>query len=253
MPELNAIAARLALAAESATATGQVSDSTPLTLPEAYAIQKSLVSLRKGRRIGLKMGFTSRAKMAQMGVSDLICGELTEDMRITDGGSLCLADFVHPRAEPEIAFLLKAPLKGRLSPAEAMSAVGAVAVAIEVIDSRYENFRFSLEDVVADNSSSAGFAIGPWRSPDRSLDNLGICLRFDGWPVQSGSSAAILGDPARALAEAARFAGDLGIELDAGSVVLAGAATAAEELRPGVTVTAEAAGLGRVSFVVEAD
>jgi 2-oxo-3-hexenedioate decarboxylase len=250
MPDLDVLAARLAGAAQRAEATPQLTGTDRLTLAEAYAVQKRVVSLRPSARIGMKLGFTSRAKMAQMGVLDLICGELTADMRIMDGGGIRFADFVHPRAEPEIAFLLKAPLSGRMSPAEALSAVDSIAVAVEVIDSRYQDFKFSLHDVVADNSSSAAFALGPWRSPARALDNLGLVLFFDGRPVQVGSSAAILGDPSRALAEAARFASDLGIALGAGSIVLAGAATAAEALRLGTTVTAEAAGLGRVMFTV---
>ena len=250
MTDTLAIASRLARAAETATATAQLSGAESLTLEQAYQVQHRVVSLRPGARIGLKMGFTSRAKMAQMGVSDMICGELTDDMRIMDGAAIRVQDYIHPRAEPEIAFLLKAPLRGRVSPAEAGAAVGGVAVAIEVIDSRFQDFRFCLEDVVADNASSAGFVLGPWRAPGRALDNIGLVLCFDGRPVQMGSSAAILGDPLRALAEASRFADQLGIALGAGSIVLAGAATAAEALVPGTTVSAEAAGLGRVMFTV---
>src|SRR3546814_6723163 len=78
-------------------------------------------------------------------------------MRIEEGGSLALANFVHPRIEPEIAFLMSAPLAGRVTMAQALAAVAAVAPAMEVIDSRYENFKFALADVIADNSSSSGF------------------------------------------------------------------------------------------------
>ena len=250
MPDLDALAERLAAAADRAQPTAQLSDAVALTLPDAYAVQRRVVDRRAGARVGLKMGFTSRAKMAQMGVSDLICGELTDDMRIMDGGSVPIARFIHPRVEPEIAFVLKAPLGGRLSPAEALLRVEAVAVAVEVIDSRYQNFRFDLTDVVADNSSSAGFALGPLRPPSTLVDNLGMVLRLNGRAVQAGSSAAILGDPARALAEAAHFSADLGIRLDAGSIVLAGAATAAEALAPGMHVCVDAGPLGRVSFEV---
>ena len=104
------------------------------------------------------MGFTSRAKMVQMGVDDMIWGRLTNSMLVEDGGEIDISNYVHPRVEPEIAYLLKAPLSGPLSTAEAWNAVEAVAPAMEIIDSRYENFKFTVEDVVADNSSSSGFS-----------------------------------------------------------------------------------------------
>jgi 2-oxo-3-hexenedioate decarboxylase len=252
MPDLDAMAATLAAAARDAVAVPQLSASAEYSLDDAYAIQRKVVSLRPGPRIGMKMGFTSRAKMAQMGVDDLICGELTADMRIMDGGEISLDQFVHPRAEPEIAYLLGAPLSGPVSPAEAMLAVDAVAVAVEIIDSRYRDFAFSLEDVVADNASSSGFVIGDLSAPASDVANIGMTLSFNGRPVLLGTSAAILGNPARALAEASRLAAEKGIALEAGSIVLAGAATAAEALRPGLDVTVTAAGLGSASFTTRA-
>ena len=188
MPDPDTLAERLAGAAARAKPTAQISDDVDLSLADAYEVQRRVVDRRPGARVGLKMGFTSRAKMAQMGVSDLICGELTDDMRIMDGGTVVFSRFIHPRAEPEIAYLLKAPLEGRLSPAEALSRVEAIAVAVEVIDSRYENFRFNLTDVVADNSSSAAFALGPLRAPGTPVGNLGMVLRLDGLPVQAGTT-----------------------------------------------------------------
>jgi 2-oxo-3-hexenedioate decarboxylase len=131
-----------------------------------------------------------------------------------------------------------------------MTAVGAVAPALEIIDSRYKDFKFSLTDVVADNSSSSGFVVGPWSRPDQELANLGMVLSFDGRPVQIGSTAAILGHPARSLAAAARMAGSAGERLEAGWIVMAGGATAAEALRPGVYVQLEVQSLGTVSFSV---
>jgi 2-oxo-3-hexenedioate decarboxylase len=149
-----------------------------------------------------------------------------------------------------VAFRLKSPLRGEISLEQAKSAVGALAVAMEIIDSRYQNFKFSLEDVVADNSSSSGYVIGPWVDPIDDISDLAISLNFDGETVQSGSSNDILGDPYQSLVEAARLAGDAGLTLEAGWVVLAGAATAAEALRPGVNVTVEAEQLGGASLRV---
>ena len=112
------------------------------------------------------MGFTSRAKMVQMGVHDMIWGRLTDAMIVEDGGTTSFKTYVHPRIEPEIAFLLKQELVGTITPMQALSAVEAVAPAVELIDSRYQAFKFSLTDVVADNSSSSGFVVGPWHRPD---------------------------------------------------------------------------------------
>ena len=123
---------------------------------------------------------------------------------------------------------------------------------MEIIDSRYENFKFSLEDVVADNTSASGLVVGPWQPPDMDLDNLGMVLEFDFRPVQIGSSAAILGHPVRALVSAARLAGEAGEVLKAGWIVMAGGATAAEALRADIHVRNSVQNLGSVAFSVTA-
>ncbi len=161
------------------------------------------------------MGFTSRAKMIQMGVDDMIWGRLSNGMLVEDGGEIDLSRYVHPRAEPEVAFLLGAPLEGDVSAAEAMLAVEAIAPAIEIIDSRYKAFKFSWADVVADNCSSSGYVLGAWQNLDADLSNLGMILEVNGRPAQIGSSAAILGHPARSLAAAARLSSEAGEPLQA--------------------------------------
>jgi 2-oxo-3-hexenedioate decarboxylase len=252
MTDLTAIAQLLDDAARHARAIPQLSTSGfPLELEQAYEVQARSISRRldRGERlIGIKMGFTSQAKMRQMGVDDMIWGRLTDTMALADGGSLDLHHYVHPRVEPEIAFRLGAPLRGDVSLEAAMAAVNGVAVAMEVIDSRYENFKFSLADVVADNSSSSGFVIGPWQAPGVDISALPISLKFDGLTVEQGSSAAILGNPYQSLVEAARLAGASGITLEAGWIVLAGGATAAAALRPGTQVTVETPLLGSAAL-----
>ena len=241
-------------AAQTATAVPQFEGDTAFDITAAYAIQQANIAarLQRGQRIvGLKMGFTSRAKMLQMGVDDMICGRLTDDMLVEDGGEISFADFVHPRVEPEIAFLLKRPISGTMTPLQAIDAVEAVAPALEIIDSRYQNFKFSLTDVVADNSSSSAFVVGNWHSPAIDLDNLGMLMSFDGKPEAVGSSAAILGHPARSLAAAARLSAEWGLPLEAGSIILAGGATAASALAPGLHVQLEVQSLGRVEFKVK--
>ncbi|WP_156680780.1 2-keto-4-pentenoate hydratase [Sphingomonas profundi] len=251
MLEVMDIATLLDDAARYARATPQLDQ--PLTLEDAYRVQAASLGRRYQRgeiRVGIKMGFTSRAKMAQMGIDEMIWGRLTDGMLVEDGGAIDFAAYVHPRVEPEIAFLLKAPLAGRVTPAAALAAVGGVAPALEIIDSRYENFKFSLTDVVADNSSSSGFVVGPWADPATDLSNLGMIMEIDGEPRQIGSSAAILGNPIRSLVAAARLADDAGEALKAGDVVMAGGATAAEHLAPGNHVRLVVQTLGRVEFRV---
>ncbi|MFB8404331.1 2-keto-4-pentenoate hydratase [Streptomyces sp. NPDC055912] len=222
--------------------------SGPKDTDEAYAVQEALVARRlaRGERLtGFKLGFTSRAKMRQMGVSDLIHGRLTDRMAIPDGGRVDTSALIHPRVEPEVAFLLGDTLRPGGDP---MAAVAAVAPALEVIDSRYHGFRFSLPEVIADNTSAAGYAVGPWSAPG-DLANLGVLLELDGRLTETGSTAAILGSPLRALAAAARLAG----ALEPGTVILAGAATAAVPLPPGTHVRATVAGLGTVHLTTGED
>ncbi|MDI3408978.1 2-keto-4-pentenoate hydratase [Streptomyces cavernicola] len=247
-PNIAALAETLDDATRSARTTARLTDTTPLDIPTAYAVQRAGIDRRRARGeslIGVKMGFTSRAKMAQMGVDDVIWGLLTDAMLVEDGGVLDTGGLIHPRIEPEIAFLLGRPLSGRISPAEAARAVAGVAVAYEVLDSRYEDFRFTLPDVIADNASAAHFGNAPWHDPDGvHLGNLGLTVEVDGRPVATGSSAAVLGHPLRSLTAAARLAGDAGVVLEPGFVVLAGAATAAVPLPANAHLRIAGAGLG---------
>lgn len=245
------LARRLDDAVRSATAIPQLSDEEPLTLDEAYAVQRAGIALKVGRGdpvVGVKLGFTSEAKARQMGVSDVIIGQLTAATQVADGGEVDLAAMVHPRIEPEVAFRLGRELSA--DDPDPLTAVSEVATALEIIDSRYRDFRFSLEDVVADNTSAAGFVVGDWLPFADVADALGsaaVTLSFDGAVREQGSTDAILGDPRHAVAATQRMAGLHGLPLPAGSIILAGAATAAVALEPGVLVQATVAGLGAVS------
>ncbi|MBS0505177.1 MAG: fumarylacetoacetate hydrolase family protein [Proteobacteria bacterium] len=255
MTDLAILAAALDDAAARAEPIAQITVEHPeLSVADAYRIAKLSIDRRlaRGERtVGMKMGFTSRAKMAQMGVSDLIWGWLTDAMMLADGGSVPIGRFIHPRIEPEIAVRLKAPLAGRVTAMEAWAAVDAVAPALEIIDSRYRDFRFALPDVVADNASSSAFVTGGWHSPDIDIGNLGMVMSIGGVPAQFGSSAAILGHPMRSLVEAARLAENAGFVLEPGWVVMLGGATSAEALKPGSHVTLETETLGCVDIAIE--
>jgi 2-oxo-3-hexenedioate decarboxylase len=253
MITLDEIAQSLDRAATTATAIPQWSSRCTLSVGDAYDVQTRLIAARQARghrQIGLKMGFTSRAKMRQMGVDQMIWGRLTDDMRVDEGTEIGLDRYVHPRIEPEIAFLMKKSLSGQVSGVEALAAVEAVAPAMEIIDSRYQDFRFDLSDVIADNASSSGFVVGNWQPKDTPLGHLGVILEIDGRVRQIGSTADILGHPLRSLVAAAQLVASLGQSLHPGDIVMAGAITAAERLAPGMSVRAVVEQLGQVAIRV---
>ncbi len=260
MTDLRALAVRLDDATREARAVPQLSATTPLTLDDAYAVQREGIALRVAREevvVGVKLGFTSKAKAAQMGVFEVIVGALTDAGWIEDGGTVDPARFIHPRIEPEVAFRLLVDVDPQDPRAVLSPEHLDVAPALELIDSRYRDFRFTLEDVVADNTSAAGFVVGPWRPLGdalRALDvgNLAVVLEVDGAIVDTGSTAAILGDPLRALLAVVTMARRHGLALPAGSIILAGAATPAIPLptQAGVAVEARVAGLGSATVVI---
>jgi 2-oxo-3-hexenedioate decarboxylase len=201
--------------------------------------------------VGAKLGLTSRAKQRTMGVAQPIVGFLTDTMQLSDAdGEQVRGRTAQPRVEPEIAFRLARDLDAPLTPWTAEQAVDAVAVAVEVIDSRYAGFGFRLPDVVADNTSAAGFLVGPWTSPRQAGDlaTAGCILSVDGTVAQTATGAAILGHPLRALVHLSEHLARRGERLSAGAVVLAGALTDAVPVRPGVVYRAEIRGLGAVEF-----
>jgi len=247
----NKIAEKLDNAALFGNAINQISLEYELNLDQAYGIQSISLArryIRGEKLVGLKMGFTSKAKMEQMGVHDLIWGRLTNHMEIKSGHSVSLDKFIHPRAEPEIAFLLNDEVLEEFSVDSVKGKVESVAIAIEIIDSRYTNFKFSLEDVVADNCSSAGFILGDWKEATTNIENIKMSLSIDDKIIHAGNSNAIMGNPWESLVSAMRLAKENGEILKAGSIILAGAATPAEYLKENQKIVAEADSLGKVTF-----
>jgi 2-oxo-3-hexenedioate decarboxylase len=129
--------------------------------------------------------------------------------------------------------------------------IESVGPALEIIDSRYKNFKFSLEDVVADNCSSSGFVLGAPSKLNTDISNLGMVMHINNEPIRIGSSAAILGDPLRSIEAASRLAHQYEQEIPAGSIILAGAATAAEFLKKDDYISLEVERLGSVKFKVK--
>lgn len=247
------IAATLARAAREREAVAPFSDGdASLAVADAYEVQDLVVAARLeagARPLGAKLGLTSRAKQQQMSVHEPIYGWLTSDMALPEREPVDLGRFLHPRAEPEIGFQLGRELTGPATVADVLEATDALFAAIEIIDSRYAGFRFRLPDVVADNASSSGVAIGGVRRrPDElgDLRLLGCVLRVDGAVHATAAGAAVLGHPAQSVAWLADRLAERGRSLPAGSIVLSGALTDAVPLAPGTVVTAELAGLGTV-------
>ena len=161
---------------------------------------------------------------------------------------MSLRRFVHPRVEPELAFLLGKPLAGPVSLAEALDAVVGSRRRWRSSTRASRTSVSPSSDVIADNASSSGYVIGPWGDPRQDFSNLGLVLSIDGMPRQIGTTAGILGHPLRSLVAAARLNAGAGEPLQPGWLVMAGGATAAEGLEPGQHVVLEMQRLGRVEF-----
>ncbi len=223
-----------------------------LTLDAAYEVQA--VSLRRRlargeQLVGLKLGLTSAAKQAQVGVREPITASLTDAMALELGAPVPLGRLIHPRAEPEIAFRMGARLEGPgVTLQSAMAAVDGVCAAVEIIDSRFDSFNFTLPEVVADNASAAGFVVGATEvSPDALDLTLEPCLvEVDGRAVDSATGAAVMGHPGLALAQAANALAERGMAVEAGWTVLTGGMTNAVPLAGLRTMTVRFGALGSI-------
>ncbi len=187
--DARSIADALIVAERERKAIAPFTDAAPgLDAETGYQAQRMVVQHRldRGERIiGAKLGLTSRAKQEAMGVHEPLYGWLTSGMVLPHGEPLPLGELIHPRVEPEIAFLIGKELEPPATITSVLDATEAVFAAIEVLDSRYEDFRFRLPDVIADNASGSRFVVGPRaRTPERALR-----------PAAAGLRAALPGRP----------------------------------------------------------
>lgn len=226
------------------------------TVATAYAVQELLTRARVadgGRILGRKIGLTSPAVQAQLGVSQPDFGVLFADMACPQDRSIDHGRLLQPRIEAEIAFVLASDLDGVVDATTARAAVGDVVAALEIVDSRIAGWDITFVDTVADNASSGLYVLGDGAGPlgERDLTAVEMTMiRADGSVASRGSGAACLGDPVNALVWLARTAAELGAPLRAGDVVLSGALGPMVPVAPGDAFTAELSGLGtvRVSF-----
>ena len=230
----------------------RIDPDSALSEDEAHALQFQCIDYKVARGdvvVGLKTGLTSKAKQATMGVHQPILGHILAASVVPEGEPVRCAELIHPRAEPEIAFLLDRDLEGPVTAAQACNATALVFPAVEIIDSRFANFRFGLTDVIADNTSAARVIFGSAsiRPTDADLRLIGMIYSKNGSVESTAAGAAILGNPWEALAWLARRASQLGRPLRAGNMVLADAVF----VSPGDSVRVEFDRLGAlsVSFV----
>ena len=224
-----------------------------LTLEDAYAIQLLQIDwfLEQGRRVnGHKVGLTSAAMQRLLGVNQPDYGHLLDDFFYLEHEPIPMGRFLQPRIEPEVAFVLKRPLRGPgVTAHEAIAAVDFVLPALEIVDSRIEDWKIGLFDTIADNASSGAVVLGstPTAISDVDLRLVGVVMTQNGTVVGTGAGGAVLGSPLRTLVWLANTVGARGVTLEAGQVVLPGAVCAMVPVAAGDTVSARFAGLGSVT------
>jgi 2-oxo-3-hexenedioate decarboxylase len=235
--------------------TTKITDDYPdMDWDDAYAIQDEIRrrKMARGHKIvGLKAGLTSFAKMKQMGVDTPVFGFMADYYAVPEGGECQISKLIHPKVEPEIAFVTKTAIKGPgCHIGTVLAAIDFVMPGIEVIDSRYRDFKFDLKSVIADNTSATRFVVGGRAIPvaDVDLRTVGIVLEKNGAPVAFGAGAAVLGHPALAIAMLANHLAARGEEIPAGSLILSGGITEAVAVQAGDSVTLRVQGMGSVGM-----
>jgi 2-keto-4-pentenoate hydratase len=221
---------------------------------DAYRVQAAGIDLRMedGETIvGGKLGFTSLAMQKAMGVDRPNFGWLTDVMMVHDR-IVHMDLLIHPKVEPEIAFLLAADLDGSATADDVLAATAALVPCLEVVDSRFVDFRFDLEDNIADDSSAALVVLGDaaLRPDGFELRTCGVVLTVDGELAYTAAGAAALDHPAEAVAWMARsVAGGRGLR--AGDIVISGGLTSPVDLERGMTVGVDIDRIGTASLRTE--
>jgi 2-keto-4-pentenoate hydratase len=208
----------------------------------AYAIQErwSQMRLARGEKIvGRKIGLTSKAIQHQLGVDEPDFGALWESSSYPAANGrveIPAADFLQPRIEGEVAFLIGRPLRGpAVTPADVLAASEACALGVEIVASRIADWRIKLVDTIADNASYGGFTLGPWDKQMREADlgALRMTIHHNGTLAAEGVGAAALGHPAASTAWLANKLLEFGVALEPGDIVISGGITKMLPVRAG--------------------
>ncbi len=199
-----------------------------LTIDDAYTISLDFLSRRlaEGERvIGKKIGVTSKAVQDMLGVFQPDFGFLTDAMQVEGDIDFAAERLIQPRAEAEIAFILKSGLAGPgVTVVDVIAATESIAPCFEIVDSRIDDWKIGIVDTVADNASCGVFVLGEARADPRAHDlpALRVTVTKNGAPLSEGTGAAVQGNPAEAVAWLANTLGAYGVTLDAGDIILSG-------------------------------
>ena len=246
-------AARLAEAERSATPIPQLSSVWPeMEVVDAYEVQ--LLNIR--RRVtdgavirGHKVGLSSVAMQRMMEVDEPDYGHLLDDMFVFENDEVATDGLCQPRVEMEVAFVLDEELPGgTCTAADVLRCTRFLMPAIEIIDSRITDWQIGLVDTIADNASSCRVVLGGTATPVDQVDvrSIGVAMERNGEIVETGSAAAVLGNPVTAVAWLANKVQAFGVTLEAGHVILPGACARAVDVHPGDHVTCHFDTLGPV-------
>jgi 2-keto-4-pentenoate hydratase len=252
------LAADLAQAERSGVAISPLTDgNADIDVVDAYEI--ALINIRQrvaegARVVGHKVGLSSEAMQKMMNVDEPDYGHLLDEMQVFEDRPVRAANYLYPRVEVEVGFVLADDLPGAgCTEDDVLAATAAFAPAIELIDSRIRDWKIKLCDTIADNASSAGWVLGEARVSPKDVDIRGIeaVLTRNGEVVAEGRSDAVLGNPVTAVAWLARKVEGFGVRLKAGDIVLPGSCTKAFDARPGDGFVADFTGLGAVRLSFE--
>jgi len=220
-------------------------DYPDIDFEDAYDIQWEIRRRKEARGtkiVGMKMGLTSWAKMAQMGVEEPCYGFLADYFSCASGSAIDTSKLIHPKVEAEIAFVTNKVLKG--------PGCQCVLPAVEIIDSRYRDFKFDIKSVVADNSSSSRFVTGgrSVSADHMDLSTAGVVMEKNGEIVDMATGAAVLGNPAESVAMLANMLGERGEEIPAGTFIMTGGVTAAVAVEAGDCISVRYHDLGSLNM-----
>ena len=227
-----------------------------ITLDDAYKIQSRMVARRVAAGetiVGKKIGVTSKPVQDFLGVFQPDFGQLTSGMICEEGDTIDLGALIQPKAEAELAFVLKEDLVGPgITAMDVIRATDYVVPCFEIVDSRITDWKIKIQDTVADNASCGVFVLGKTRGDPRKLDItlVGMVLEKNGELFSTGAGAAVQGSPANAVAWLANTLGQLGIPFKAGEVILSGSQSALVPVVDGDEMVCTVGGLGscRVRF-----
>jgi 2-oxopent-4-enoate/cis-2-oxohex-4-enoate hydratase len=231
-----------------------------IDIDDAYRVSLRFLERRQqeGERvIGKKIGVTSKPVQDMLGVHQPDFGFLLDAMQVADGSTVSLekAKLIQPRAEGEIAFVLKKDLKGPgVTEAQVLDATDYVTPCFEIVDSRIRDWKIRIQDTVADNASCGVFVLGATRVNPKSLDLAAVKMdiRKNGEPIASGLGSAVQGHPATAVAWLANTLGRFGIPFLAGEIILSGSLAPLLPVTPGDRFDMSLTGIGEASITFAA-